>query len=167
LRVRRGGDRDRDRLRDRARQGGRRAGFARQGTAAVEGDEVIPALSGAPPSGVRVLIATRPVDFRRGADGLAATVQSVLRQDPFSGTVFVFRSKRADRVKILVYDGTGLVLIWKRLEGAKFKWPAISDGVMRCRRRNWRRCLRGSIGGGFTRPGTDGRKWAAEAPPFA
>ena len=92
---------------------------------------MIPALSGAPPSGVRVLIATRPVGFRRGADGLAATVQSVLRQDPFSGTVFVFRSKRADRVKILVYDGTGLVLIWKRLEGAKFKWPAISDGVMR------------------------------------
>ena len=37
----------------------------------------------------------------------------------------------ADRVKMLVYDGTGLVLIWKRLEGAKFKWPAISDGVMR------------------------------------
>jgi hypothetical protein len=57
-----------------------------------------------------VLIATRPVDFRRGADGLAATVQSVLRQDPFSGTIFVFRSKRADRVKILVYDGTGLVV---------------------------------------------------------
>ena len=90
-----------------------------------------PALSGVPPAGVRVLIATRPVDFRRGADGLAATVQSVLRQDPFSGTIFVFRSKRADRVKMLVYDGTGLVLIWKRLEGAKFKWPAISDGVMR------------------------------------
>src|SRR6476620_10640719 len=57
---------------------------------------------------VRVLIATRPVDLRRGADGLAATVQSVLRQDPFCGTVFVFRSKRADRVKMLVYDGTGL-----------------------------------------------------------
>ena len=45
--------------------------------------------------------------------------------------MFVFRSKRADRVKILVYDGTGLVLIWKRLEGARFKWPTISDGVMR------------------------------------
>ena len=59
---------------------------------------MIPALSGAPPSGVRVLIATRPVDFRRGADGLAATVQSVLRQDPFNGTVFVFRSKRAQPV---------------------------------------------------------------------
>ena len=78
---------------------------------------MIPVLSGTAPAGVRVLIATRPVDFRRGADGLAATVQSVLRQDPFSGTIFVFRSKRADRVKMLVYDGTGLVLIWKRLEG--------------------------------------------------
>ena len=84
-----------------------------------------------PPAGVRVLIATRPVDFRRGADGLAATVQTRLRQDPFCGTVFVFRSKRADRVKMLVDDGTGLVLIWKRLDGAKFKGPAIGDGVMR------------------------------------
>ena len=68
---------------------------------------------------------------RRGADGLARRVQSILRQDPFSGTVFVFRSKRADRVKLLVYDGTGLVLIWKRLEGSTFKWPPVSDGVMR------------------------------------
>ena len=92
---------------------------------------MIPVLSGTLPPGVRVLIATRPVDFRRGADGLAALVQAVLRQDPFSGTVFVFRSKRADRVKLLVYDGTGLVLIWKRLEGARFKWPAIGEGVMR------------------------------------
>jgi transposase len=71
--------------------------------------------------GVRVLIATRPVDFRRGADSLAAAVQSVLGHDPFCGTIFVFRSKRADRVKMLVYDGTGLVLIRKRLEGTKFK----------------------------------------------
>ena len=114
----------------RVREGGR-SGFTRQGTAPVKGDEMIPILSGTAPAGMRVLIATRPVDFRRGADGLAATVQSVLRQDPFSGTIFVFRSKRADRVKMLVYDGTGLVLIWKRLEGSKFKWPAISDGVMR------------------------------------
>ena len=62
-----------------------------------------------PPAGVRVLVATRPVDFRRGADGLAAVVQTVLRQDPFSGVVYVFRSKRADRVKLLVWDGSGLV----------------------------------------------------------
>jgi transposase len=90
---------------------------------------MISALSGSLPAGV--LVATRPVDFRRGADGLARTVQSILQQDPFSGTVFVFRSKRADRVKLLVYDGTGLVLIWKRLEGGTFKWPPVSDGMMR------------------------------------
>ena len=92
---------------------------------------MISALSGSVPAGFRVLVATRPVDFRRGADGLAATVQSILQQDRFSGTVFVFRSKRSDRVKLLVYDGTGLVLIWKRLEGGTFKWPPVSEGVMR------------------------------------
>ena len=55
----------------------------------------------------------------------------MLRQHPFSGTIFVYRSKRANRVKMLVYDGIGLVLIWKRLEGTRSKWPAISDGVIR------------------------------------
>ncbi|TWB08500.1 IS66 Orf2 like protein [Nitrospirillum amazonense] len=84
-----------------------------------------------PPSAIRVLVATRPVDFRRGADGLAALVQEVLAQDPFSGTVFVFRSKRSDRLKLLVWDGTGLVLVWKRLETGTFRWPPITEGVMR------------------------------------
>lgn len=68
---------------------------------------------------------------RKGADGLAALVREQLRHDPFSGTIFVFRSKRADRLKILVWDGTGLVLLWKRLEQNAFRWPPISDGVMR------------------------------------
>jgi transposase len=68
------------------------------------------------PAGMRVLVATRPIDFRKGADGLVALVSETLGHDPFSGTVFVFRSKRTDRVKILVWDGTGLVLYWKRLE---------------------------------------------------
>ena len=84
-----------------------------------------------PPAGVRVVIATRPVDFRKGADGLAAIAETVLRQDPFSGLVIVFRAKRADRVKLLVWDGSGLVLVWKRLEQGAFKWPPIIDGVMR------------------------------------
>jgi transposase len=85
----------------------------------------------APPAGVRVLIATQPVDFRKGADGLAAIAQHVLREDPFSGTVIVFRARRGDRVKLLVWDGTGLVLIWKRLERGAFQWPAIGGGVIR------------------------------------
>ena len=83
------------------------------------------------PAGVRVFIATKPVDFRKGGDGLAALVRETLGHDPFSGTIYVFRSKRADRVKMLVWDGSGLVLFWKRLENGAFKWPPISDGVMR------------------------------------
>ena len=82
-------------------------------------------------AGVKVMVATRPVDLRRGADGLAALVREQLRHDPFSGTIFVFRSKRADRLKFLVWDGSGLVLLWKRLEHSAFRWPPISDGVMR------------------------------------
>src|SRR2546427_10527752 len=68
---------------------------------------------------------------RKGADGLVALVRETLAHDPFSGTIFVFRSKRADRLKILVWDGSGLVLFWKRLEQGAFRWPPISDGVMR------------------------------------
>jgi transposase len=83
------------------------------------------------PAGMRVLVATKPVDFRRGADGLVALVRETLGQDPFSGAVFVFRSKRSDRVKIVAWDGSGLVLFWKRLEQGAFRWPPITEGVMR------------------------------------
>ena len=85
----------------------------------------------APPSGARILLATKPVDFRKGAHSLAALAAEVLGADPFSGAVLVFRSNRADRVKILVWDGSGLVLVWKQLEGGAFRWPAIVDGVLR------------------------------------
>jgi transposase len=76
-------------------------------------------------------VATKPVDFRKGADTLAALAKEALKQDPYAGTVIVFRAKRADRIKILVWDGTGLVLYWKALDQGAFKWPPISDGVMR------------------------------------
>ena len=62
---------------------------------------------------------------------LAALVQVTLRLDPFAGDVFVFRSRRSDRVKLLLYDGTGLILITKRLEAGRFKWPPVTDGVVR------------------------------------
>jgi transposase len=80
---------------------------------------------------LRVYVATRPIDFRKGHNGLAALVQPIFGLDPFSGAAFIFRSKRADRLKILVWDKTGLVLIHKRLEGTKFVWPQVRDGVMR------------------------------------
>ncbi len=69
-----------------------------------------------PPTGIRVLVATKPVDFRKGMDGLAAYVQEAFKGDPFSGVIYVFRAKRADRVKLLFWDQTGLVLMTKRLE---------------------------------------------------
>jgi transposase len=83
------------------------------------------------PSGVRILLAAQPVDFRKGMDGLAALVQQALQTDPFRGDVFIFRARRADRVKILVFDGTGLVLYAKRLEAGRFCWPSPAEGVVR------------------------------------
>jgi transposase len=68
-----------------------------------------------PPGPLRVLVATRPVDFRKGMDGLAGFVKEQLGTDPFSGVIYVFRAKRADRVKLLLWDGSGLVLVSKRL----------------------------------------------------
>jgi transposase len=84
-----------------------------------------------PGSDARVLVATRPVDFRKGADSLAALIKAEHGADPFSGVVYVFRAKRADRVKLLWWDGTGLWLMAKRLEQERFRWPGIEDGVIR------------------------------------
>ncbi len=67
---------------------------------------------------------------RKGHDGLSAVVQTVLGHDPYSGAVFAFRSRRGDRMKILVWDRTGLVMVYKRLEGGGFQWPRPSDGVI-------------------------------------
>ena len=90
-----------------------------------------------------IVIATRPVDFRRGHDGLAATVQNELGLDPHSGLTVVFRSKRGDRMKILVWDGTGLVMIYKRLDQGAFAWPAVCDGVIRISRAQYEALFEG------------------------
>lgn len=67
---------------------------------------------------LRVMVATKPVGFRKGAEGLAALVREAMGTDPFSGAVYVFRAQRADRVKVIYWDGT-------------FRWPNIEDGVIR------------------------------------
>ncbi|MEY9138752.1 hypothetical protein ABIE79_010282 [Bradyrhizobium diazoefficiens] len=71
-----------------------------------------------PAQGLRIVLAVRPVDFRCGHDALAGLVQNTLGLDPHSGLIVVFRSKRADRLKILLWDGTGLVLVYKLLHDA-------------------------------------------------
>jgi transposase len=83
------------------------------------------------PAGARILLATRPVDFREGAHGLAALAREVLAEDPFSGAVIIWRRRRGDRVKILVWDTSGLVLIWKQSRRGSFRWPPIVNGVMK------------------------------------
>lgn len=93
-----------------------------------------------------ILIATKPVDFRCGHNALALIVQTELKLDPHSGVTVVFRSKRGDRLKILVWDdepssaigsstmANGMVLIYKVLEQGSFAWPKVQDGVMRLSR---------------------------------
>lgn len=84
-----------------------------------------------PTGAVRVMVATKPVDFRKGAEGLAALVRDVMQADPFDGAVYVFRAKRADRVKLVFWDGTGVCLFAKTLEDGQFRWPRVENGVMR------------------------------------
>jgi transposase len=69
--------------------------------------------------------------FPREPRVLAALVRETMKSDPFSGAVYVFRAKRADRVKLIYWDGTGVCLFAKRLEDGKFRWPTVQDGVMR------------------------------------
>jgi len=80
---------------------------------------------------LKILVATKPIDFRKGVNGLVALVADALESDPYSGTIFVFRSKRNDRLKMLTYDGSGIILVTKWLEAGRFSWPPIRDGAMR------------------------------------
>jgi transposase len=81
-------------------------------------------------SDLKVLVAARPIDFRRGVHGLVAMVAEALNGDPYCGNVFVFRSKRKDRIKMVVWDGTGMVLVTKWLEEGAFTFPPIQDGAV-------------------------------------
>lgn len=77
---------------------------------------------------MRILVAVEPADFRRGIDGLARQCKEVLKEDPFRGTVFVFRNRRATAVKVLMYDGQGFWLCHKRLSQGRFHhWPGKGD----------------------------------------
>ncbi|HEY1631422.1 MAG TPA: IS66 family insertion sequence element accessory protein TnpB [Rhizomicrobium sp.] len=75
------------------------------------------------PPGVKVHLAFGFTDMRKGIDGLAMLVQDVLRQDPFSGHLFLFRGRKANLLKIVFWDGSGLCLFTKRLEQSVFLWP--------------------------------------------
>ena len=71
---------------------------------------------------MRILVAVEPADFRCGIDGLARLCRAALEEDPFSGTVFVFRNRKSTAIKALVYDGQGYWLCYKRLSSGRFRW---------------------------------------------
>lgn len=77
-----------------------------------------------PPS-VRIYLATKPTDMRKSIDGLAAVVGNAWQMDAFSGYLFVFPSRRGDRIKILYWDRGGFVVYYKRLESGRFKLPLV------------------------------------------
>lgn len=86
------------------------------------------------PPNVKVHLALNYVDMRKGIDGLSMLVQSALRQDPFTGHLFVFRgSTRANLIKIVFWDGTGLCLFTNRLEQGSFYGRPASRRARRCR----------------------------------
>lgn len=84
-----------------------------------------------PPGPLKVMVATKPVDFRKGAVSLAALIEHELGLKPFSGVVFIFRSRRANRIKLLVWDGSGLVLVSKVLQTGGFHWPRAAGSALR------------------------------------
>ena len=80
-------------------------------------------------SHMRILLAVRPVDFRKGIDGLCRLCRHELKTDPFSGTLFIFCNRRRTALRVLCYDGYGFWLCHKRLSSGRLRWLKGSDNV--------------------------------------
>lgn len=103
------------------------------------------------PTGTQIWIAAGVTDLRRGFTGLSGMVQTVLKGNPFSGHIFLFRGRRGDLIKMLWFDGDGLCLFAKRLERGRFVWPQVTSGTVSLTRAelamllegiDWRRTVR-------------------------
>ena len=79
------------------------------------------------PNKTKVYLAVKPVDMRKSFNGLWSEASEQLKEDPFSGALFVFTNKRHDRIKVLYWDGSGVWICAKRLEKGRFTWPNGSD----------------------------------------
>jgi transposase len=82
------------------------------------------------PGGARIWLACGITDLRKGFDGLSALAQTQLAEDPFSGSLFVFRGRRGDKIKLLWWDDDGVCLFAKRLEQGRFVWPRTVHGTV-------------------------------------
>jgi transposase len=109
------------------------------------------------PTGVRVWLATGHTDMRRGFPGLSLQVQEVLKCDPLSGHLFVFRGRKGDLLKVIWHDGQGACLFTKRLEKGRFLWPSPADGAISISPAQLGYLLSGSIGDIPRKPGVQRR----------
>ena len=82
------------------------------------------------PAELPVFLAVTPLDMRKSFDGLSVYVQTFLKMNPLSDGVFVFRNKVGDKVKLMYWHRNGLVIVYKRLEQGRFKWPKITDDAL-------------------------------------
>lgn len=92
-----------------------------------------------------IMLAEKPVDFRRGIDGLASLCEHILKQNPRSGTLFVFISRDAKKLKILAYEGNGYWLITKRLSKGKFIRPKPGEAISVYQAGELRKLLSGQL----------------------
>ena len=90
-----------------------------------------------------IYIACGYTDMRRGIDGLAGMVRDQFELDPFSNSLFLFCGRRRDRVKALLWEGDGFLLMYKRLEGGKFNWPKDETDVMELTPQQYRWLMEG------------------------
>ena len=108
----------------------------------------------------RIYLATGTTDMRIGFDGLHAMVIGVLRQDPLSGHLFMFANKRRDRLKVLYFDGTGLWVCSKRMQGGCLHWPVSESGRVQLTHAEFALLI-----GGIDLMQTRQRKWYRRAIP--
>jgi transposase len=85
----------------------------------------------------QIWLAVEPVDMRRGIDGLSAVVQQGLGHSPCAGSAFVFRNRTGNRIKVLVWDGTGVWLCQRRLHQGRFVWPKLGDRCFALTQAQW------------------------------
>ncbi|SQD07440.1 transposase [Escherichia coli] len=108
------------------------------------------------PAGSRIWLVAGITDMRNGFNGLASKVQNVLKDDPFSGHLFIFRGRRGDQIKVLWADSDGLCLFTKRLERGRFVWPVTRDGKVHLTPAQLSMLLEGI---GLEAPETNGTRW--------
>ena len=96
-------------------------------------------------SETEILLAVKPVDFRKGIDGLVGLCEYILKQNPRSGTLFVFISRDSTKVRILTYEENGFWLMTKRLSLGKFSWPKAGEEITNLQSNELRKILSGAL----------------------